>query len=219
MKLLGDFLAKNPDANGILLRRRLYVRNSVSVSCIVALDKGQDLTAAKIEGVHSKTVVDVARDLRSEVSRIRALGTGDLQRTRKVLSRLSGSNVGRLMRALDWLIYILGVPPQWLGVPHDPFGGAIVTSVSSYDVDVAFAPLIWFTRAPLLVLVNGVRTRPAVVEGEIVARPTVIMTCTFDHRFLDGAQIARLANSTRKAFADPWLYLMRTITDEGAEHG
>jgi len=50
---------------------------------------------------------------------------------------------------------------------------------------------------PLLVLVGAVRKMPVVVEDEIVVRPMLTITATFDHRYVDGFHAARFARSVR----------------------
>jgi pyruvate/2-oxoglutarate dehydrogenase complex dihydrolipoamide acyltransferase (E2) component len=36
--------------------------------------------------------------------------------------------------------------------------------------------------------VHRITERPVVHEGQVVARPTAFISCTFDHRALDGSQ-------------------------------
>ena len=52
--------------------------------------------------------------------------------------------------------------------------------------------------------VGAIREVPAVWEGQVVARPQVVITATLDHRFMDGAQAGQLANVVRSLFANPW---------------
>jgi pyruvate/2-oxoglutarate dehydrogenase complex dihydrolipoamide acyltransferase (E2) component len=42
-----------------------------------------------------------------------------------------------------------------------------------------------------------------VEEGEVQIRQEVTFTVTLDHRFVDGAQAATLAQKMREVFADP----------------
>ena len=50
---------------------------------------------------------------------------------------------------------------------------------------------------PLLVLVGAVRKMPVVAGDEIVARPMLTLTATFDHRYVDGFHAAQFAQAVR----------------------
>ena len=68
----------------------------------------------------------------------------------------------------------------------------MVTSVGMFGLPHGFAPLAWMYDVPLLVLVGEITERPAVVDGKVIARPTIPITATIDHRYVDGWHVARL---------------------------
>ncbi len=79
----------------------------------------------------------------------------------------------------------------------------MITSVGMWGVGHAYSPLAHYYRVPVLVLVGAVRDSPAVVDGEVVAKPMLTMTATFDHRYADGYHAARFAAAVRTYCADP----------------
>lgn len=76
------------------------------------------------------------------------------------------------------------------------FGPAVgITSLGMFSQGWGWAiPL-----APLTVIatVGGIVDRPVVREGQIVARPMLPMTLTFDHAIVDGAPAARVVETLR----------------------
>ncbi len=50
---------------------------------------------------------------------------------------------------------------------------------------------------------GAIRPRPVVVGGEVVVRPTMALTCVFDHRVADGAQVARFVCELRDLIESP----------------
>ena len=50
-------------------------------------------------------------------------------------------------------------------------------------------PVINYPEAAILGM-GSLRPRAVVVDGVVVARPTMTLTCVFDHRVADGAQVA-----------------------------
>ena len=53
-------------------------------------------------------------------------------------------------------------------------------------------------------MIGTVRDSPFVLDGELTIRPTLTLTATIDHRFIDGAQGGTLAKVMRKIFENPW---------------
>lgn len=91
------------------------------------------------------------------------------------------------------------------GMPSDPFGSAIVTSVGMFGIDSAFAPFVPLARCPMLILVPEVRPRPWAVGEAVEVRPVLRLCATFDHRIIDGAAAGRFAARLAELFADPEL--------------
>ncbi|MGE2733086.1 dihydrolipoamide acetyltransferase family protein [Mycolicibacterium vaccae] len=56
--------------------------------------------------------------------------------------------------------------------------------------------------------VGTLKPRPVVVDGAVVARPTMRLTCVFDHRVADGAQVAAFLGELRKLVEAPELVLL-----------
>ena len=67
------------------------------------------------------------------------------------------------------------------GLPRQAFGGAMITSVGMWDVSTAYSPLTFYYRVPVLVLVGAVEARPVARSGQVVIRPMLTITATFDH--------------------------------------
>lgn len=63
-------------------------------------------------------------------------------------------------------------------------------------------PVINHPEAAILGL-GAIKPRPVVVGGEVVARPTMTLTCVFDHRVVDGAQVAQFMCELRDLIESP----------------
>ncbi len=59
-----------------------------------------------------------------------------------------------------------------------------------------------------ILAVGAIRPRPFVVGGELAVRPTVSLTCVFDHRACDGATAGRFLAHLGRLLADPALLLL-----------
>jgi pyruvate dehydrogenase E2 component (dihydrolipoamide acetyltransferase) len=68
-------------------------------------------------------------------------------------------------------------------------------------------PVINYPEAAILGM-GSLKPRPVVVNGDVVARPTMSLTCAFDHRIVDGAQAAAFLTELRSLIEAPELALL-----------
>ncbi|BBZ21458.1 dihydrolipoamide acetyltransferase family protein [Mycolicibacterium gadium] len=68
-------------------------------------------------------------------------------------------------------------------------------------------PVINYPEAAILGM-GSLKPRPVVVDGEVMARPTMSLTCAFDHRIIDGAQAAAFLAELRGLIEAPELALL-----------
>lgn len=205
-KALALGLRDYPHGNGLVIGRRLYQRDEVDIFCQVASEDGQDLSGVKLKSVDRMSLKEIAEQLNARVAQVRARKDREVEKSKATLSKIPDWLLGPAMKALSYLTYDLGLDLSRFGVAYDQFGSAMVTSIGSIDagLGLALAPLVPFSRVPIVVLVNNVQRRPAVVGDEIQIRPILTLGCTFDHRFIDGVTGARIAASLRRALTHPY---------------
>jgi 2-oxoisovalerate dehydrogenase E2 component (dihydrolipoyl transacylase) len=68
-------------------------------------------------------------------------------------------------------------------------------------------PVINYPEAAILGM-GSLKPRPVVVDGEVVVRPTMSLTCAFDHRIVDGAQVAAFLGELRDLIESPEFALL-----------
>lgn len=202
-KALAHALAENPDVNVRLCRGRFVRRESVDIFFVAALSEGRELSGAKIVAADRKSVAEIAEELSRRVHDLRTSGDAELGRSKRLLGRAPAWLLRPGLRAATWLVADRGLRLEWLGLPSDAFGSAIVSSVSAFGADHAYGPLNPWYRVPVLALVSEVRDKPAVVDGEVVARPLLTVTATLDHRYVDGSHAGRLVRAARGYLEDP----------------
>jgi pyruvate/2-oxoglutarate dehydrogenase complex dihydrolipoamide acyltransferase (E2) component len=204
-KALALGLRDHPDGNGLIIGKRLYNRDEVDIFCQVASEDGRDLSGVKLLGVDQMPLRDIAQKLNSRVAQLRARKDREVEKSKESLARIPDWLLGPAMRAVGFLTYDLGLDLSRFGIAYDQFGSAMVTSIGSIDagLGLALAPLVPFSHVPIVVLVNNIQRRPAVVGEQILIRPMLTLGCTFDHRFIDGVTGARIASCLRRALAHP----------------
>ena len=180
---------------------RLEQRETIDLFVTVAT--GGDLSGARIDRADEKSLADVAREVRGRAGEIRSGKDADYKQTRSAMKALPWWLARPATWASDLLVNELHV--ELPGMPGDPFGSAIITSVGMFGIDAAFAPFVPLARCPMLILVPEVRPRPWAVGDAVEVRPVLRLCATFDHRIIDGAAAGRFAARLTELFASPAL--------------
>ena len=211
-KALADTLAAHPECNAYVRLGRIYQREDVDVFVLVAVppqephgthEQKADLTGVKVRNADRKSVVEIADEVAASARTLRTGEDPALGPVKRLMGALPPAVVRRGLSLITALQYELNLSLGPVGIPRDPFGCAIVTSLGMYGIDHAFPPLIPMTRLSALLAVGRVEDRAVVRDGEVVARPMLPLTATFDHRVIDGYQGAKLAETFRGLLADP----------------
>lgn len=204
-------LKKYPDTNAIIRWNRVYTREQINIFCHVAIPgEKPDLSGVIVRDADTKNLAEIARELREKVNEARRGADKDFAKTRRMLDRIPGVLFPMFLRIVSFWQYTLNLTLP--GMPRDPFGGALVTSVGSLGISEAFAPLSPITRAPMVVSVGKVEDRPVVRDGAVVVRPMCVLCATFDHRIMDGLMAGKLAKFAGRYLADPEKYEMSIET-------
>lgn len=205
-RCLAMALRRYPECNVLVRRRRIWMRDDVDIFHQVAMpiDQGSgeaDLSGAVVRKADTMTVPQISADLRQQAEAVRARKDGEMARTRSTMMALPGTLLKWVLRLLGFLSYNLNL--NLPTVPRDPFGGAMVTSVAMFGLSSGFAPLVTFSRCPIIVMVGRTEQRPVVKDGQVAIRTMCTLTATIDHRVLDGFQAGILASTVKRLLEEP----------------
>lgn len=205
-------LKQRPEMNGMMKLGRIYLRDSVSLFYQVNVPGGENdpigkanLLGLTIHNAENKSVLEIARELKDKASKIKAGHENEMTKSVKTLSFVPWQLMRYVLNITSFLNYDLNLPLQHLGMPKDPFGSVMITNVGGMGVDTAWAPLVPYTRVPLLLTVGSVKPRAWVINGKVESRPILRIGCTFDHRFMDGVHAAAMNRLFLNYFENPEL--------------
>jgi pyruvate dehydrogenase E2 component (dihydrolipoamide acetyltransferase) len=88
-------------------------------------------------------------------------------------------------------------------------GTFTLTNLGMLGVDV-FQAIINPPQSAILAT-GRIAERPVVEEGHVVARPTIYLTLSVDHRVLDGATAARFLQDVQAGIEDPYRLFLREL--------
>jgi pyruvate dehydrogenase E2 component (dihydrolipoamide acetyltransferase) len=172
----------------------------------VATEGGRDLSGFKVVRADEKSAIEIAREVEQRVELLRNRRDRQVERTKSVLDRIPLRVLGPVLRTISYLIYDLDLDLSRFGIVKDEFGSAMVSNIATFGLTTAMAPLVPFSRTPLVVLVGQIEDRAVVEDGQVVVRPIVTLGVTFDHRFMDGYQGGKMADLMRAYMSDPEQY-------------
>ena len=207
-KAMGEALRRCPDANAILRFNKIYLRQRIVISVLVVQpdDEGGkvDLTAAKIEDVDQKSMVQIADELDKVIRDVRARKDKALEKGKGVVQRVPFILMNLFLKVLAFFMYTLNLDLSALGMPRDAFGAVSITNVGSLGLDTAYVPLVPYTRVPIFIAPGAVKDAAVVEDGKVVAGKVMNVNASFDHRFIDGYHAAVLSKTLHELLENPF---------------
>jgi pyruvate/2-oxoglutarate dehydrogenase complex dihydrolipoamide acyltransferase (E2) component len=207
-----------PHANVIIRGSRIYKRDEVSLFYQVNIPKKgsgtcekDNLSGCSIHNANDLKTADIAKLLLDKASKVRNNKDEEVARSMSLITHIPWALVGYFLDLTSFLIYglnlNLNLNLNFLGLPRDPFGSVMITNIGSLGMETGFAPLVPFSRVPIVLAVGSIVDRAWVVDGEIKVRPILRVGATVDHRVIDGVHGASLIKIIQKNFAQPEIYL------------
>ncbi|MBL8740452.1 MAG: 2-oxo acid dehydrogenase subunit E2, partial [Myxococcales bacterium] len=205
-RALAHAIERVPEINVRLLRGYAVPRATIDIFFISAVEGGRDLSGVRIDRANEKSLVAIAGELRERARSQKEGRDPELARAKRSMQVLPKSVLQAALRFSAFLASDLDLGLRGLGLTPSPFGSAMVSSVGMFGLPTGFAPISWMYRVPILVLVGEMGEKPAIVDGNVVARTILPISATIDHRYVDGWHVAKLLDGFKEYLADPGLF-------------
>lgn len=192
-------LARHPQINGLIRWGKIYNRKNVSLFLQTSVDEeGKELSGVTIHEAEHKSLEQIAGELAAKARAIREDRDPNFKKAKSNFRLMPAFLMRHVLNFMSFLMYTLNLDLGWLGLPKDPFGSVMITSIGSLGLEEAFAPIVAYSRVPLLLAVGAVRDRAVVESGQVVVAPIFKVCVTFDHRFVDGVHGAKMVKTCRR---------------------
>jgi pyruvate dehydrogenase E2 component (dihydrolipoamide acetyltransferase) len=191
-------LREHPQINGMIRWGRIYTRKKVSLFLQTAVDdEGKELSGLTIHEADKKSLDEIVAEVKSKALAIREDKDPNFKKTKSFMRSIPAFLMRWLLNTISFLTYTLNLDLSSVGIPRDAFGSVMITSIGTLGLDQAFAPLVPYSRVPLLLAVGAVKQSPVVVDGQLAIAPLFKICATFDHRFIDGIHAAKMGKAMR----------------------
>jgi len=209
-KAVAAVLHECPDANAILRWNRIYLRKTIGVFFqVVMTDEGSskvDLSGATLYDVEKKSLAQVYDEFDAKVNKVRQRKDPALEKTRGMFLKIPYLFLNMFLKLISFFSFTLNLDLRSLGIPSDPFGSVMITNVGTLGLDVAYVPLVPYSKVPILLAVGAVKEEPIVKDGQIVVGKVMRVNATFDHRIIDGFHASVMSKVLRQWMEHPYEY-------------
>ncbi len=203
-KAIATALKETPALNGIIRFGRIYRRKDVDIFLQVAEDlDGENLSGMVVRNCDQKTLGQIQEEIRLKAEQIKSGNDEGFKKIKKDMGGIPGFCMGHILKFVEIVLYLFNIWTPALG-PKDGFGSAMVTSVGMLGLEHGFAPLVPYSRCPLVVAIGKITERVIAENGQIIIRPHIPMSVTFDHRFIDGVGAAKMLKSIKNYLSNPY---------------
>ena len=134
-------------------------------------------------------------------------GGEDHKKQTGLIKLLPTAIVAIFMEVIAFLTYKLGISFPSMKINKRAFGAAYITSLGSMGYEDAIAPFTGFLNATFLMASNAITKQPVVEGDKIVIGQVMQCNFTVDHRYIDGANCAKLISVFKNVFEEPEKYL------------
>lgn len=157
VKACGEVLKENPELNGKLIFGKFLPYETCDISCLVNIDDGNDVGMMLVKDVPSKSIMEIAEEIRSRGQSIRPKDGDDNHKKRMGLLKILPSFLISIIYKLSiFLTSHFNVDIPMLGLTRDALGSMIVTSVGNFGYIDAYTSFFGSTGQWILLTVNAV---------------------------------------------------------------
>ena len=211
-----------PDANAVLRFNRIYLRKRIGVFFQVVMTESggaatkdgnekeklgkADLSGATLYDVQTKNLVEICDEFERKVDLVRKRQDPALEKTRGTFKWIPYLALNFFLKMLAFFSYELNLNLRWAGIPSDPFGSLMITNIGSLGLDVAYVPIVPYSKVPILLATGAVKEQAVVEDGKIVVGKIMAVNATFDHRIIDGFHASVMSRVLREWIEDPYAH-------------
>lgn len=201
---VAKMIEENPVINRVIRMGQYFQREDISIFFQVASDsEGKDLSGHTVQNANKKGITRIAEEMNKNVKRIKSGDDFNYKKVKNTMEMVPTILVPTAIKTLGFAMYTLNLWSKSFGPPQDAFGSAMITNVGSLGFQTGFAPLVPYSRVPLILAMGKVYDKAVPVDGKIEIQKCIDFCWTSDHRLIDGVTGAKMIKSFEKYILNP----------------
>jgi len=206
IKAAGEGLAYSSQVYGKISFGAFVPSPSVNLGLVVNLE-GENLTGVVVKDTGYKSIREINNFLKAQVREAK-VGRQKLINNFVKNGKHIPSFLGQLLfRVMTWVCHDFGFKLRILGIEPENFSWGGLINLTTFDIHDAYPPLIPGMMTVFTAAMNTPHLRPVVVDGNLAIRKIMNMNMTFDHRFADGSEAAKVVQVIQKVLENPTKFL------------
>lgn len=199
-KILSLGFRRFPQINGVIANGKIYLRKHVDAFLHVGIEGAEtELVGVCVRDADKKSIFEVAEDIRRKSERVRQSAQHPMRKSQGIFRFIPWRLIPFAVKFMNWLEFDLNLSLARFGIPRDPFGSFMQTSIGSFDMEAVWVPTTFLGRNNFQMAVGKIYKKPVVMDDDsIVVRHRMNLCVTFDHRFMDGVFGSKLAKFVMK---------------------
>ena len=204
-KAVAVAIASYPPVNSVVRLGRIYERKSVDIFLQVAPDDtGENLSGITVRNCDKKSLLEIHNEIKEKAGRIKSGSDKEFEKVRKTMDFIPGVMMSGFLNFMSFLLYGLNFWSPILGSPRDGFGSAMVTSVGMLGLQRGFAPLVPYSRCPIVITIGKIEQKPVIKDGKIEIGDILPICATMDHRLIDGVGASKIFKAFSQYLEKPY---------------
>lgn len=190
-----------PEMNCFVRRGKLVQREDVDVFLAVA-QKGKSVTAITIPKAQEKTVTEIAKYQQEKLNKTYS-GERKSYGIQYTIAKIPWPLRNIVVKFIKWWKFDNGLPLPFVKMKPNPFGSISISNIGVFGLSTGYLALLPIANLPAIIAMGQIKEKPVVVDGEIVIRPMLPISGTFDHRIVEGDKIGLLKTGAEKRLLHP----------------
>jgi len=194
-----------PEINCFIRRGRIISRDYIDVATAVLLKGGEAMSTVIIKNGNEKSILEIAMELREKALDARQGDEDKAMDSKHALAKIPWPFRKWVYLLIRLIIYGFGFKINSIGISEKSFGSIVVTNVGTLGLTNSFPALMPMAKLPAVIAIGKIEKRPIVIKDKIVIRTILAGSAAFDHRLVDGIQIARFTKGVIRRIQNPEL--------------
>ena len=192
-----------PDMNCFVRRGKLVKRNNASVFLAVAT-KGKSVTGMVIPKAETMTVSEIATYQEEKLDRIKKGEKGSFNIVGSI-GKIPWPFRGVVVKFIKWWLFDQGLPLPFVKMHKNPFGSIALSNIGVFGLQIGYMALWPIANLPMVLAMGNIEDKPVVIDDEIVIRPMLPVSGTFDHRIMEADKIGVFKDGVERRLHNPEL--------------
>ena len=191
-----------PELNSYSKRGNIYSFSNINVSVSVLKADGE-MSSVIVKDADQLTFKDSVEVLNNEIQKSRKGSESGTMQLKDTMSAIPYPFRNWIVGIIKKLFIDWGISLPFIDLKPHTFGSFMLSNIGTLGLDIGFPALFPFANISFVMIMGGVKTKPWVVNNEVVPRRVITLGAALDHRVVDASHAGKLFKYLKYAVKNP----------------